>query len=62
MGHDALARSEADSNVLTAIEALEERLDHDWGLVELAIAPSGAGEDGGRVDSGVRGTGLRLEA
>ena len=27
---------EADSNVLTAIEAMEERLDHDWGLVELA--------------------------
>ena len=27
---------EADSNVLPAIEAMEERLDHDWGLVELA--------------------------
>ena len=27
---------EADTNVLTAIEAMEERLDHDWGLVELA--------------------------
>lgn len=27
---------EADNNVLTAIEAMEERLDHDWGLVELA--------------------------
>jgi AraC family transcriptional regulator, L-rhamnose operon transcriptional activator RhaR len=31
------ARSrEADPSVLTAIQALEERLDHDWGLVELA--------------------------
>lgn len=27
---------EADSHVLTAIEAMEERLDHDWGLVEIA--------------------------
>lgn len=27
---------EADGNVLSAIEAMEERLDHDWGLVELA--------------------------
>lgn len=27
---------EADANVLTAIEAMEERLAHDWGLVELA--------------------------
>ena len=27
---------EADPSVLTAIHALEERLDHDWGLVELA--------------------------
>ncbi|MBA3699055.1 MAG: AraC family transcriptional regulator [Planctomycetes bacterium] len=27
---------EADSNVVAAIEAMAERLDHDWGLVELA--------------------------
>lgn len=27
---------EADANVVTAIHALEDRLDHDWGLIELA--------------------------
>ena len=27
---------EADPNVVKAIHALEDRLDHDWGLVELA--------------------------
>jgi len=28
--------SEPDQAVLTAVQALEERLDHDWGLVELS--------------------------
>jgi AraC family L-rhamnose operon transcriptional activator RhaR len=27
---------EADPNVITAIQTMEDRLDHDWGLVELA--------------------------
>jgi AraC family L-rhamnose operon transcriptional activator RhaR len=30
------AASEPDPAVLTAVQALEERLDHDWGLVELS--------------------------